>query len=47
MARIGEQGATAVEYSILGALIAAVVAATLVLLGDEVLILFSSVAGRF
>jgi Flp pilus assembly pilin Flp len=38
----GERGATAVEYSILASLIAAVVAATVVLLGTTVLGLFQS-----
>jgi Flp pilus assembly pilin Flp len=40
--RPGERGATAVEYSILASLIAAVIAATVALLGTTVLGLFQS-----
>jgi Flp pilus assembly pilin Flp len=40
--RNGERGATAVEYSILASLIAAVIAATVALLGTTVLGLFQS-----
>jgi pilus assembly protein Flp/PilA len=38
-----EAGATAVEYAIIASLIAAVIAATVVLLGEDVLGLFKSV----
>jgi pilus assembly protein Flp/PilA len=38
-----ETGATAVEYAIIASLIAAVIAATVVLLGEDVLGLFKSV----
>ncbi len=42
-----EQGATAVEYAILAPLIAAVIAAIVATLGQQVLALFTSVVGRF
>jgi pilus assembly protein Flp/PilA len=40
--RRDETGATAVEYAIIASLIAAVIAATVVLLGEDVLGLFKS-----
>ncbi len=40
-----EKGATAVEYGLLVALIAAVIIAGVVLLGDNLLALFNSVGG--
>jgi pilus assembly protein Flp/PilA len=43
----GERGASAVEYALLVALIAAVIVAGLVLLGPTVYDLFDSVEGEF
>ena len=40
-------GATAVEYAILAALIAGVIVAIVVILGDQVVELFNGVAGSF
>jgi pilus assembly protein Flp/PilA len=42
-----EAGATAVEYGLFLALIAAVIVATVAVLGTEVLGLFASVEGQF
>jgi len=42
-----ESGATAVEYGLFLALIAAVIIATVTLLGTEVLGLFESIQGEF
>lgn len=42
-----ESGATSVEYGILASLIAAVIATVVVTLSDQVLALFTTVAGRF
>ena len=43
MGRHDEEGATAVEYALMASLVAAVVAATVSLLGEEVGALFASV----
>jgi pilus assembly protein Flp/PilA len=43
----GEHGATAVEYSILVSLIAAVIALIVTTLGGQVVDLFNSLAGQF
>lgn len=43
----GERGASAVEYSLLAVLIAAVIVVTVSALGGQVLDLFGSVAGLF
>ena len=43
-ARDDEAGATAVEYALIASLIAAVIAATVTLVGDEVMGMFESVA---
>ena len=43
MRREDEGGATAVEYALIASLIAAVIAATVMLVGEEVLGLFESV----
>ena len=42
--RKDESGATAVEYAFIVSLIAAVIAATVALVGGEVLVMFESVA---
>lgn len=42
-----ECGATAVEYGLFLALIAAVIIATVALLGTEVLVMFESIQGEF
>lgn len=42
-----EAGATAVEYGLFLALIAAVIIATVALLGTEVLVMFESIQGEF
>ena len=44
MARHDESGATAVEYALIASLIAAVIAATVMLVGEELIVLFESVA---
>lgn len=40
----GEQGATAVEYGIMVALIAVVIVATVALLGNQLVVVFQNVA---
>jgi len=42
-----DEGATAVEYALLGSLIAAVIAVTVGIFGTDVLGLFTTVIGRF
>jgi len=42
-----ESGATAVEYSLLASLVAGVIIAAVVMLGDKVLALFTTVDGTF
>ena len=42
----GERGATAVEYGMLVALIAAVIVGTVVLLGEDILAAFETIEGE-
>jgi Flp pilus assembly pilin Flp len=42
-----DRGTTAVEYSLIAALIAAVIAGVVLLLGQQVASAFSSMVGRF
>ena len=44
MDRYDENGATAVEYALMASLVAAVIAATVSLMGDEVTAMLASVA---